>query len=49
MKSRMCMKRRLCTGNEGIVFGIISVEVNFVVYYIKIFRWIYMEYMIKSC
>lgn len=35
-------------GNEGIVFGIISVEVNIVVYYIKIFRWIYMEYMIKS-
>lgn len=49
MKSRMCMKRRPCTGNEGIVLGTISVEVNTAVHHIKILRWIYMEYMIKSC
>lgn len=46
MKSRMCMKRRPCTGNEGIVLGTISVEVNTAVHHIKILRW--MEYMIKS-
>lgn len=46
MKSRMCMKRRPCTGNEGIVLGTISVEVNTAVHHIKILRWIYMEYMI---
>lgn len=41
-------EKKAMSGNEGIVLGTISVEVNTAVHHIKILRWIYMEYMIKS-